>query len=120
MEFTNHNIFNQRTGEGKAKKDMDAVNGPGTRDILLCLAPFMPHNAEEYWGESRRKRQHSSCRGFRNLTGIRFRRIGWCWCFSSTVKVRSKLTLPAGMTDDKVKEAAMNDPKKRKRSRKER
>jgi leucyl-tRNA synthetase len=80
------------------------------QSLILLLAPFVPHIAEELWKE----------------TGEDFSIFDHPWPkFDPKVaqkdemliviqvngKVRSKLTLPADSLDEEVKKAALNDPK---------
>ncbi|GAB4388492.1 MAG: leucine--tRNA ligase [Thermodesulfovibrionales bacterium] len=105
MELVNEiSAFSPRTDE-----DWDARRFALETAVLL-LSPFSPHIAEELW------------EALGNEPGI-FRRPWPVWdeeaardeevelVVQVNGKVRAKLMVPAGLPDDKIREAALNEPK---------
>ncbi len=110
MEFVNYLYTLKEPAGGKAKQDFDAVLGLVMKDILLCLAPFMPHNAEEYW-------EKAGGKGSIFLQKFPVHDPDFITDDNTVIvlqvngKVKSKITVPAGLADAAVRELALKDSK---------
>ncbi|MGA1840596.1 MAG: leucine--tRNA ligase [bacterium] len=118
MEMVNHlytmdipKVLSRLPSENSIKKNRDlfAVR-EAIQSLILLLAPFVPHIAEEMWKE----------------TGQDFSVFDHQWpgfdphvaqkdeiliVIQVNGKVRSRLTLPADSPDEEIKKAALSDPK---------
>lgn len=95
--------------EGKTNEDK-AVLLFAIKNILLMIAPFAPHIAEELWeiiGENNCIFEHNWPVWDEELAREEEVEL----VVQVNGKLRSKIIIPAGLPDDEAKQKALNDPK---------
>ncbi|MEI7903825.1 MAG: leucine--tRNA ligase [Candidatus Firestonebacteria bacterium] len=110
MEFVNCLYAAQVPAAGKAKQDFETVLGYSLKKLILCLAPFMPHMAEENWSSWGNKASifsakfpdyDPSCISDENVTIV----------LQINGKIKDKLTIDINMPEAELRELALQNQK---------
>jgi leucyl-tRNA synthetase len=111
MELVNAVYQIPMEGRGKDRV-FSLVMREALETVTLLLSPFAPHLSEELW--ERLGRTESVMRvSWPSYIEEIAREEERVWVIQVNGKVRSRLTVPAGWGDEKVREAALADPKTR-------
>jgi leucyl-tRNA synthetase len=108
MELVNE-VYD-RLGQAEGAPGMGGVIAEAVESVVILLSPFVPHIAEEMWQKLGKKNSifRASWPSYdkASLAADVFTLV-----IQVNGRVRSRIEVPADSSDEKIKEAALSDPK---------